>query len=125
MNSALPFAQQMLTTHGEFYPIGMAMRPSGEIVSIGTYDGDERPQSVDVITLLKKTFVAAARKGEYLATVIVYDTKIKLPSTNEKSDAITVSLDHRDDYSVVVFFPYRIDNGEFILGTAFAQKGKA
>lgn len=125
MNSVLPFAEQMLTTHGEFIPFGGAMRPDGQLVSIAGYDGNEHPKSVDVISLMKDGLIAAARKGEYKATAIIYDVRVKLPSAEEKSDAIAVSLNHRDNYSVIVLFPYKIDNGKLILGTDFAQKGEA
>src|SRR5262249_44675146 len=111
MNSVLPFAEQMLTTYGEFIPFGGAMRPDGELISVGGDDGNEHPKSVDIIALMKEAYVAAARSGEYKATAIVYDVRITLPATGDKSDAIAVSLDHRDNYSIVVFFPYRLDNG--------------
>jgi hypothetical protein len=100
VNFVLQFAKQMLTTHGEFIPFGAAMRPDGQLVAIGGYDGNEHPQSVDVIALMKDGFIAVSRKGEYKATAIVYDARVKLPSTEEKSDAIAVSLNHRDNYSV-------------------------
>jgi hypothetical protein len=125
MNSVLPFAEQMLTTHGEFYPFGGAMRPDGQLVSIAGYEGTEHPKSVDVIALMKGAFVAAAHTGEYKATAVVYDVRVKLPSTEEKSDAIAISLNHRDNYSVIVLFPYKIDAGNLILGTALAQRGEA
>jgi hypothetical protein len=125
MNSVLPFAEQMLTTHGEFIPFGGAMRSNGQIVSIAGYDGNEHPKSVNVIALMKEGIIAAARKGEYKASAIVYDVRVKLPSTDEKSDAIAVSLNHRDSYSVIVVFPYKIDRGKLTIGTAFAQKGEA
>ena len=125
MNSVLPFAEQMLTTHGEFIPFGGAMRPDRQLVSVAGYEGNEHPKSVDVIALMKEGMVAAARKGEYRAAVIVYDVRVTLPSTDEKSDAIAVSLNHRDNYSVIVLLPYKIDAGTLILGTAFAQKGEA
>jgi hypothetical protein len=105
MNSVIPFAQQMLTNHGEFLPFGGAMRSSGELVSVAGYDGDEHPQSSDVIHLIKEGFIGAARQGEYRATALVYDVRVKLPSTGDKSDAIAVSLNHRDNYSIVVVFP--------------------
>ena len=35
LNSALPFAEKMLSEHGEFYPFGEAMKPDGQIVSVG------------------------------------------------------------------------------------------
>jgi hypothetical protein len=125
MNSVTPFAKQMLRSHGEFLPFGGAMRPGGELVSVAGYDGDEHPQSSDVIRLIKDGFVEAARQGQFVATALVYDVRMKLPSTGDKSDAISVSLNHRDNYSIVVIFPYKIDNGELTLGDAFAQKGEA
>jgi hypothetical protein len=125
MSSLLPFAEHMLTNHGEFIPFGGAMRPDGQLVSIAAYEGNEHPKSVDVIALMKEGIIAAAHKGEYKATGIVYDARVKLPSTNEISDAIAVSLNHRDNYSVVVLFPYKIDAGRPLLGAAFSQKGDA
>ncbi len=125
MNSVLPFAEQMLSSHGEFLPFGGAMRPGGELVSVAGYDGDEHPQSLDLVRLIKEGFVESARRGQYKATALVYDVRIKLPSTGDKSDAIAVSLNHRDNYSVVVIFPYKIDNGTLTVGDAFAQKGEA
>ena len=125
MNAVLPFAEQMLGAYGEFIPFGSVMRPDGEIVSVAGYDGNEHPRSVDVIALLKEEFVGGASKGEYLATAIVYDVRVKLSATQEKSDAIAVALDHRDGDSIIMFFPYKIDARKLTLGVAFAQKGDA
>ena len=50
---------------------------------------------------------------------------IKLPSSGEISDAIAVSLNHRDNYSVIVLIPYKIDAGKLIPGGTLAQKGEA
>src|ERR1700722_16593427 len=125
MNSVLPFAEQMLQTHGEFLPFGGAMRIGGELVSVAGYDGDEHPQSSDVIGLIKQGFVQTARKHEFKATALVYDVRIKLPPTGESSDAIAVSLNHRDNYSIIVVFPYKIDGGKLTVSPAFAQRGEA
>ena len=40
-------------------------------------------------------------------------------------DAIAVSLNHREGYSIIALFPYKIDSGKLTLGTAFAQEGEA
>jgi hypothetical protein len=125
MNSVLPFAEQMLRSYGEFLPFGGAMRPNGEIVSVAGDDGDEHPRSSDLIRLIKDGFIEAARQGQFMATALVYDVRIKLTSTDDKSDAISVSLNHRDNYSIVVIFPYKINDGKLAVGTALAQKGEA
>jgi hypothetical protein len=125
MNSVLPFAKQMLTHHGEFIPFGGAMRPTGELVSVAGYGGQEHPKSTDVIRLIKDGFVDGAKKGDFKATALVYDVRITLPNTGEKSDAIAVSLNHQQGYSVVVLFPYKLDHGRLTIGAALAQKGEA
>ncbi|WP_174875594.1 hypothetical protein [Vogesella oryzae] len=125
MNAALPFAVQMLQKHGEFFPYGAALKTNGEIASVAGYDGREQPPSNDIIHMLKEGFVKGATSGEYRATALVYDVRVALPSTGTKSDAIAVSLNHRDNYSVNVFFPYQLTNGQLSFGTAFEQEGDA
>ncbi len=125
MNAALPFAEKMLKQHGEFFPYGAALKENGEIASVAGYDGREQPPSKDVIGLLKQGFVQGAKAREYRATALVYDVKVKLPASGEKSDAIAVSLNHRENYSVIVFFPYRLKNGQLVFGEVFAQEGEA
>ena len=125
MNAVLPFAEQMLSDHGEFYPFGGAMRPSGEIVSLAGYDGREHPPSTDIIGLIKEGFVKGAKEGQYKATACVYDVRVVLPQTNQQSDAIAVSLNHQDNYSVIVLFPYTLRAAKPVFAAAFAQKGEA
>ncbi len=125
MNAVLPFAEKMLLKNGGFFPYGGALDPNGEAVAVGVYDGCEQPPSNDVILLLKQAFLQGAKSGEYKATALVYDVRVTLPSSDKKSDAIAVSLDHREDYSVIVFFPYEIKEGRLQFGEVFAQKGEA
>ena len=63
MNALLPFAQQTLERHGEFFPYGGAMKGSGEIANLAGYDGRENPPSADIIRLLKQGFVQGAKSG--------------------------------------------------------------
>jgi hypothetical protein len=125
MNDALPFAEERLLKHGEFFPYGSALAANGEIVCVGVYDGREQPPSKDVILLMKQAFQQGAKSGEYKATALVYDVLVTFPPSGKKSDAIAVSLNHRDDYSVIVFFPYEIKEGRLQFGEAFAQEGEA
>lgn len=125
MNVVLPLAEQLLAKHGEFFPFGGIMKGNGEIAHVAGYDGREQPPSADVIKLLKDGFRSGAHSGEYKATALVYDVRVILPSSGQKSDAVAVALDHRDQYSVVVLFPYQIQNGAVIFGEPFAEKGEA
>jgi len=124
MDSVLPFAEQMLVEYGEFIPYGGAMTSENEIVSVAGSDGVEQPKSTDIIELLKGGFKKEAASGNYKATALVYDVRIRSPETGEPSDAIAVALDHRSGYSVIVFLPYRLENGQLVYGVISAQAGE-
>ena len=115
----------MLSENREFYPYGGFMKPLGEIVHIGAkIEGTDHPKSAPLIDLLRETFREQALKSECKAVAILFDVKIKPPGAAEKSDAIQACLDHREDYSVEVLFPYSINaDGEVIYGKPFAQRG--
>ena len=123
MNEFIGLAKRMLSEFGEFHPYGAAMKPNGELVSIAVHDGDEHSPSQSTIDVLNDEFEIAARSGEYIATALFYDVRVALRDKGPKSDAVAVALDHRDDYSVVVFFPYQIEDGKVSFGELFAQQG--
>ena len=125
MGSVVPFAEQMLSRHREFYPFGAAMAPDGRITAVGGHTGDEHPASQEVITLLEKGFQEDARTGKYKATALVIDMLVIPPGKDIKQDAIAVRLDHRDGYSVVVVFPYTIGPaGHVVIEAPYAVKGE-
>jgi len=125
LNSVLPFAVEMLSAHGEFFPFGQAMRSDGQIVAATSYAGEDHPKSNDSIALIRQGFVAAARNGDYRATAIAYAVGIRLPPDGAASDAVAVSLDHRNGYTVVVYVPYKFEGGAVTLGTTLAEEGEA
>jgi hypothetical protein len=125
LNAALPFAEEMLHKHGEFFPYGYALNSNGEPVSVAAYDGREHPPSAELIRLLKQVLTEEAKTGKYKATALVYDVRVQLPSNGAKSDAIAVSLNHKDNYSVIVFFAYKLDGAKVVMGEVFAQQGES
>ena len=124
MNAALPFADQMLREHGEFFPFGGALNESGEIESIAAVDGSERPPSSELLARLRGALAQAARSGNYRATAAVYDVRVGRPPDGKLSEAVAVELDHRDDLSVVLFVPYQRVDGQVEFGELFAQQGE-
>lgn len=124
MNDLLPFAKKMLSEHGEFQPFGGVMEISGKIIREGATTGEYRSKSKDLIEILRNAHIEAARAGTIRASAIVYDVLIVPPGREAKQDAISVELDHRDDYSVVVHFPYSIDiEGSLRVEKPFAGAG--
>jgi len=124
MNAALPFAEQMLERHGEFFPYGLALNTEGKIVSVAGHSEQQQPQPSEIIQIIKSGFIEGAKSGQYKATALVYDARVTLPSTGNKSDAIAISLNHKYDYSVIVHLPYKIEAGKVIFGELFAMRGE-
>lgn len=125
MNAMLPVAEKMLIEHGEFFPYGGALGPDGKVIHVSAYDGREQPPSKDLISILRKEFVDGAKGKKYKATALIYDVRIVVPETGKKSDAVAVALDHRENYSVVVFHPYEIQAGKVKFRAPMAQRGEA
>lgn len=125
MNEILPVAKRMLRQHGEFLPYGGYMKPNGEIVHVGAKDPEtDRPKSMDLISILRNSFRRMAKNKECIVAVTVFDVVVTIPESNRKSDAIQVSVDHIDNYSADVFFPYQIIEDKVVFGEIFAQEGK-
>lgn len=125
MNEILPLAKKMLQEYGEFHPYGGYMKPDGEIVHVGVEDLEtEYPKAIDLIYILRNSLQKKARANQCKATAIVLNIGVKAPGSGSQNDALQVSLDHIDGYSVEVFFPYQVINREVVYGEIFAQEGK-
>jgi hypothetical protein len=125
MKELLPFAKQMLSQEGEFYPYGGVLRPSGDIVHISaSIEGNDHPDSQSLIEILTRKLKDSAQSGEAKATGMVFDVRITCPGEVGKSDAIQISLNHSGGFSADVFFPYSIEEpGKVVFKATFAQKG--
>ena len=123
LNAQLPFAQQMLAKHGEFYPFGAAMTTAGEITAEAAYDGTERPPSQQLIDMMTQAFRQRAAAGQIRAAAICYDIRTIPPGETEKTDAICVGLEHQNGEAVDVCVPYKKGwFGKIAYGKLFAAK---
>src|SRR5215211_3824043 len=64
LNALLPFAQEMLTKHGEFYPFGASVDAKGEIAVQAADSCEENAASEKVIDMLVAGMRDEARRGE-------------------------------------------------------------
>ena len=85
LSAAMPFAEQMLKTHGEFYPYGSTMDSRGKITQVGGYTGTEHPKSTELIDLLKAAFRSDAKAGKIAACALVYDIRTVPPGKKEQT----------------------------------------
>ena len=125
LNDVLPVAEGFLTQHGEFYPFGAVMKPDGEIIRMAGNDEREQPLAADIVQTLKAGFAQGAEAGAYKATALVTNVRVVAPFSTQESDAIAISLNHVDDYSVIVVLPYEIKDGKLITGELFTLDGEA
>ena len=125
MNEMLPLAEKLLSEFGEFYPYGGYIKPNGEVVHVGAREaGTEHPKATALVSTLRNSFQRLAANKQCKATAILYDVVVPISNENGESDAIQVCLDHIDNYSAEVFFPYILRDGGVNYGETFAQEGK-
>ncbi|HET8940920.1 MAG TPA: hypothetical protein VFN13_02925 [Rudaea sp.] len=121
----IPFAEKMLRAHREFFPFGAEMSTSGKIALSSATDGSKHPESQNIIDMLRMQYIRLAAAGEIKACATIYDSRVTPPNSSVKQDAISALIDHRDGYSVTVFFPYTITDGAtLVVGRPFAVNRK-
>ena len=124
LNALLPFAVNQLKKYGEFYPFGAVMSNNNEINLTAVDTGDNHPDSTELINQLTKIHNEQARKGEIKASGICWNATVSLEN-GKASGAIIISLEHKENYSVLVGQPYRIGLFRKLnLDAIFAQDGK-
>lgn len=121
----LPFAQQMLSKHGEFYPFGATINTEGKLALAEGYTGSEKPESQECIDLLTGGFKKQAEQGAIRTSSICYDVRTIPPGQTEKVDAVCMDFEHKDGEAVSVLMPYKKGlTGQIKYGELFAVKGE-
>lgn len=123
MRVLFPFAEDQLKKHREFYPFGAVMLNDGTVELTSDYDGEEFPDSNEVIDRLIQIHKDMAHNNKIKASGIAWNASVA-SSDGKKSDSIVISLEHKDDYSVVVGKPYKLGLfKKFTPGALFAMEG--
>lgn len=124
LDELLPFAESQLKKHREFFPFAAVMLMDDSVAVTGYYDGNEHPESKDVIEGLIQSHKQMVSEGKIKASGIVWNAGIT-SEDGKPSDAIIVSLEHKDDYSVIVGEPYKFGLFKKVtFGNLFAMEGK-
>lgn len=83
-------AQIFLLDAGEFYPFGSCIDENNKIKPVGVYVEDERPSSLEVISLLENNMRIGIQNGAYKIAVIAVNVTIK--ENNVDRDAIEIRI---------------------------------
>lgn len=105
LDALLQAAQHLLEKNGAFIPIGAVMNMDSETVltAIGKEDYPDPQSIIDEMTTFHRE---KAEKCEIKVSGIAFDGRVTPPG-EDKSDAIIICLEHKDNYSVTVFQPYK------------------
>ena len=122
LEALLAASENLLKKNGEFYPIGAVLTNDGAATFTAVHSDNEFPDSQSIIRDLIASHKQMAQKDEMKASGIAWNGMVS--SEGKPSNAIIVSLEHKDDYSVVVGLPYKMGLFKKIkFGKLFAQNG--
>jgi hypothetical protein len=124
LNFLLPYAEQMLNQHGEFYPYAAALDAEGELNAVGAEVDDDTPDVGELLLALHQGLREQAADGAIRASGIAADVTLTDPDSGETTDAVQVELDHADADAVDVFVPYETESDGIKFGELVAAAGR-
>lgn len=121
INTLIPFAQEMISKHGEFFPFGSSIGTDGKVDLNAPYEVNNCPTSQLIIDVMTQAFRQSALDGKIRAAGICYDVRTIPPGKNKKTDAIWLSLEQQSGEAVDVIVPYKKGIfGNYSYGKFFA-----
>ena len=124
LNYLLPFAEQMLSKHGEFYPYAATMDAGGEVQAVSAAP-DEQPDVGDLLLTLHAELREQASRGAIRASGIAADVTLTDPDSGKVMDAVQLELDHAETDAVDVYVPYETEDDGIKFGELVAAAGQA
>jgi hypothetical protein len=124
LNFLLPFAERMLTEHGEFYPYAVTMATDGEVSAVAAEAGDEEPDVSDLLVELHVLLRERAADGAIRASGIAADVTLTDPDSGDTTDAVQVELDHAEGDAVDIYVPYESAGDGVKFGELVAAEGR-
>jgi hypothetical protein len=124
LDALLPFAHEMLSKRGGFYPFGAVMKADGEVTMVAAYTGTEHPDSIDLIDSMRSGMRSQAASGEIRAAGVCYDVKVRSEG-GKPADSIAVDLEHQAGDTVQILMPYSKPRfGSYRFGELSASSGE-
>jgi hypothetical protein len=118
--ASLPFAEQQLSSYGEFFPYGVAVVTDGEIIFLSASDevGDQPASGVVLQTLVDGV---RHNLAEYRCVAFLADVRL------ESGDAIRLEVEHAERFAITIYLPYAmsIETQSIELGEITATDGRS
>jgi hypothetical protein len=124
LNFLLPFAEEMLSKNGEFYPYAASVAADGEVTAVATELGDDAPDVTDLLVTLHARLREEAADGSIRASGIAADVTLTDPDSGETTDAVQVELDHAEADPLDIYVPYETTGDSIKFGELVAAEGR-
>jgi len=105
VENAVAVGRTLLAKEGAFHPFAFFVTDDGRVQRVSPKQDVRLPSPDEVLALLQQSFRERAEAGECRAVAVVADVVIALPGGGQ-SDALQVSIEHRDGYCANFFHPY-------------------
>ena len=121
INIFFPFAEELLSKFGAFYPYAGATTTEDEYVSVGFHEENKHLATEKVISNLKASLKEGSTK--YKVAAVFYEVKTTDAETGESRDAIAVYVDHKiGERAYEFFYPYKIDgDNELVVDDSYGN----
>jgi hypothetical protein len=120
----LPFAEERLSSEGEFHPYAAMLGVDGELQSVSAAAGED-PDVSDLLVALHAELSKKAAEGAIIASGIAADVTLTDPDSGTTTDAVQLELDHADAEAVDVYVPYETAGDSIKFGELVAAAGQA
>lgn len=118
LDALLPFGQQMLNKHGEFYPYAAVVGGEGAVTLVAGHLGEERPQPTELLEFLLQALRKQVVEEECRAAGVCVNVSVVDPRNGQKGDALHFIFEHSAGDAFEVYFPYR---KRFLRGFQFEK----
>ena len=105
---------ELLAEQDEYYPLAFVVDLNGQVKNITHFDGNENPNSEELMSKFLDIFMEKADKGELRSCALTYDVRVKRDSISNTVDAIAIKIFHVAKTEIIThFYSYRkLDKGK-------------
>lgn len=105
--TATDLAFERIAKRGGFIPFAVVIAREGDVRFVALGDDLVDGKGERGLATLRKRLRAGAKKGEYKATAIASDVRVRLDENGEVTDAIRIEVEHVEDEPITCCLPYR------------------
>jgi len=111
------FCAELLEKYGETFPVGAYIDVSRQLVPVNVVEGDEQPDSEEMIDRFKSLFGRLISEGHAMAWAVCWDAEVTSDTYPEGTDALVLTTHHtRSEQQIEYTFPYTLNSGAAEFG---------